>query len=87
MCVCRSANLTPTIAIVAVAVTPVKYVILWCHVQRQRGVYGSSHRRMSNEHSLGDMLINLITAVERHIVVVECVYNRGHQAIGIGFQG
>ena len=78
-CECRSAKSTTIIAIAAVT-----RVVVCCIGAMCKGALLEVVTGMSNVHSLGDMLINLITVVERHIVVVECVYGdeRGHRATG-----
>ena len=77
-CECRSAKPTTIIAIAAVTRE------VCCIGAMYKGALLEVVTGMSNVHSLGDMLINLITVVERHIVVVECVCGdeRGHQATG-----
>ena len=77
-CECRSAKSTTIIAIAAVT------RVVCCIGAMCKGALIEVVIGMSNVHSLGDMLINLITVVERHIVVVECVNGdeRGHQATG-----
>ena len=74
-CECRSAKSTTIIAIAAVT-REVCCIGAMCKGALLEVVTG-----MSNVHSLGDMLINLIIVVERHIVVVECVYAATSAAI------
>jgi hypothetical protein len=77
-CECRSAKSTTKIAIAAVT------RVVCCIGAMCKGALLEVVTGMSNVHSLGDMLINLIIVVERHIVVVECVYvdERGHRTTG-----
>ena len=82
-CECRSAKSTTIIAIAAVT-----RVVCCIGAMCKGALLIEVVIGMSNVHSLGDMMINLIIVMERHIVVVECVNGdeRGHQ-VATGFKG